>query len=53
MDAGLTDALAASRPFATPVTGSKPIDHVLVTPGLTGRDAANKDVPTPTTPRSP
>ncbi|NVI86680.1 endonuclease/exonuclease/phosphatase family protein [Actinomadura sp. BRA 177] len=45
MDAGLTDALAASRPFATPVTGSKPIDHVLVTPGLTGRDAANKDVP--------
>ncbi|MER7542461.1 endonuclease/exonuclease/phosphatase family protein [Spirillospora sp. NPDC127506] len=42
-DAGLTDALAASRPFATPVTGSKPIDHVLVTSGLTGRDAVSED----------
>jgi endonuclease/exonuclease/phosphatase family metal-dependent hydrolase len=43
--AGLTDALAASRPFATPVTGSKPIDHILVTSGLAGRDATNVDAP--------
>ncbi|WP_239068092.1 endonuclease/exonuclease/phosphatase family protein [Actinomadura bangladeshensis] len=44
MGAGLTDALASSRPFATPVTESAPIDHILVTPGLAGHDATNEDV---------
>ncbi|GAA0238418.1 hypothetical protein GCM10009527_038780 [Actinomadura nitritigenes] len=47
LDAGLTDALAAARPFATFPAAPRPdqqIDQVLVTPGLTGRDQANEPV---------
>ncbi|QKG21787.1 endonuclease/exonuclease/phosphatase family protein [Actinomadura verrucosospora] len=47
LDAGLTDALAAARPFATFPASPRPdqqIDQVLVTPGLTGRDQANEPV---------
>ncbi|MGI5162893.1 endonuclease/exonuclease/phosphatase family protein [Spirillospora sp. CA-253888] len=41
LDAGLADALAAARPLNTSPAGApvQQIDHVLVTPGLTGRDA--------------
>ncbi|TDD76627.1 metal-dependent hydrolase [Actinomadura darangshiensis] len=45
---GLTDALAQSRPFPTFNDKPKPvqqIDHILVTPGLTGRDAVSVAVP--------
>ncbi|RJL24261.1 metal-dependent hydrolase [Bailinhaonella thermotolerans] len=46
LDAGLTDAFAASRPFVTIPGGSREqIDHVLVTPGLTPSAPANPDVP--------
>ncbi|MFI6511860.1 endonuclease/exonuclease/phosphatase family protein [Streptosporangium sp. NPDC050855] len=46
--AGLTDPLAPVRPFDTvPGRGGpvEQIDHVLVTPGMTGKDQANPDVP--------
>ncbi|MFB4310658.1 endonuclease/exonuclease/phosphatase family protein [Actinomadura sp. GTD37] len=48
LGAGLTDAFAPSRPFATFPAAPEPvkqIDHILVTPGLVGRDAANEAVP--------
>ncbi|OUC85980.1 endonuclease/exonuclease/phosphatase family protein [Streptosporangium minutum] len=48
MGSGLTDPLAPVRPFSTiPSSGgpAEQIDHVLVTPGFTGRDQANVDVP--------
>ncbi|MDL4817627.1 endonuclease/exonuclease/phosphatase family protein [Actinomadura opuntiae] len=47
LGAGLTDALAAARPFPTVPAGPRSdqqIDHVLVTPGLTGRDQASEAV---------
>lgn len=44
MRAGLTDALAPSRPFPTTPDSAEQIDHVLVTSGLVGRNAANPDV---------
>lgn len=46
--AGLTDPFAPVRPFNTIPSRSGPaeqIDHVLVTPGFTGKDQANPDVP--------
>ncbi|MGS2641271.1 endonuclease/exonuclease/phosphatase family protein [Streptosporangium sp. LJ11] len=46
--AGLTDPFAPVRPFNTIPSLSGPaeqIDHVLVTPGFTGKDQANPDVP--------
>ncbi|MGW0587043.1 endonuclease/exonuclease/phosphatase family protein [Streptosporangium sp. NPDC002607] len=46
--AGLTDPLAPARPFNTIPSGGhsvEQIDHVLVTPGFTGRDQVNPDVP--------
>lgn len=48
MGSGLTDPIAPVRPFSTIPTPGGPaqqIDHVLVTPGFTGRDQANVDVP--------
>ncbi|MEV0417414.1 endonuclease/exonuclease/phosphatase family protein [Streptosporangium canum] len=48
MGSGLTDPIAPVRPFSTiPASGglAEQIDHVLVTPGFTGRDQANVDVP--------
>ncbi|WP_433149076.1 endonuclease/exonuclease/phosphatase family protein [Actinomadura nitritigenes] len=47
LGAGLTDALASARPFATFPAAPRPvqqIDQVLVTPGLTGRDQADEPV---------
>jgi endonuclease/exonuclease/phosphatase family metal-dependent hydrolase len=45
--AGLTDPLASVRPFVTiPTPGdAEQIDHILVTPGFTGADQANPDLP--------
>nr|BFE80927.1 endonuclease/exonuclease/phosphatase family protein [Planobispora longispora] len=45
LDSGLTDPIAPVRPFRT-IPGDSPeqIDHVLVTPGFTGRDHANPDI---------
>ncbi|WP_031164144.1 endonuclease/exonuclease/phosphatase family protein [Streptosporangium roseum] len=48
MGSGLTDPIAPVRPFSTiPASGgpAEQIDHVLVTPGFTGKDQANVDVP--------
>ncbi|GAA3447739.1 endonuclease/exonuclease/phosphatase family protein [Planomonospora venezuelensis] len=45
--AGLTDPIAPVRPFTTipsPGGSVEQIDHVLVTPGFTGRDQANVNV---------
>ncbi|MBG0831129.1 endonuclease/exonuclease/phosphatase family protein [Planomonospora sp. ID67723] len=47
LEAGLTDPIAPVRPFNTipsPGGSVEQIDHVLVTPGFTGRDQANVNV---------
>ncbi|RFU37604.1 metal-dependent hydrolase [Actinomadura logoneensis] len=48
LGAGLNDAFAAVRPFATYPARPRPtdqIDHILVTPGLTAQDPAKAPVP--------